>query len=405
MCIIVRELRIIFIQETDWIEKGPQQQHHLLERMSNKGHKVIVFDYEILWKENRDKGLLAKKINMKSPSKACPKCNIQLIRPRILRVPILNYLSLLVFFPHSLSKAIRKFKPDIIMGGGLLTVTIGQIFARRNKIPYIHFTTDKWHDAIPEKIFRRIGLALESRLASKANYNIVINEQLKDYELRIGAKDDTTKVIRAGVELDLFSVDPKTRKEMRTKYNYKENDRVLFFMGWLYTFSGLKEIVEELAKHEDKNIKLCIVGKGELHDELVRLRDKYNLYDQVRIIGWVNYRDLPKYLSMADICLLPAHNNKTMNEIVPIKLYEYLAVEKPVITTKLLGVMREFGDGNGIVYADNSRDVFKHVVNLSKNEINELGKKGKEFVKTHCNWEKHTNAYENIIRELINKNN
>ena len=41
-----------------------------------------------------------------------------------------------------------------------------------------------------------------------------------------------------------------------------------------------------------------------------------------------------------------------MQDIVPIKMYEYMAIGKPVICTKLPGVMWEFGEGNGVLYAD-----------------------------------------------------
>ena len=37
-----------------------------------------------------------------------------------------------------------------------------------------------------------------------------------------------------------------------------------------------------------------------------------------------------------------------MQDIVPIKLYEYLAMAKPVIATRLPGIVMEFGEGNGI---------------------------------------------------------
>jgi glycosyltransferase involved in cell wall biosynthesis len=41
-----------------------------------------------------------------------------------------------------------------------------------------------------------------------------------------------------------------------------------------------------------------------------------------------------------------------MRDIVLIKLYEYMAMGKPVITTKLPGVMQEFGEDHGVVYVD-----------------------------------------------------
>ena len=62
-------------------------------------------------------------------------------------------------------------------------------------------------------------------------------------------------------------------------------------------------------------------------------------------------------MAAADICILPAHLNEIMRDIVPIKLYEYLACGKSVIATKLPGVMKEFGKNNGIIYVDHPEDV------------------------------------------------
>jgi len=47
-------MKILAIQETDWIKRGPHQQHHLLERMSDRGHDVRVIDFEYLWYEDED---------------------------------------------------------------------------------------------------------------------------------------------------------------------------------------------------------------------------------------------------------------------------------------------------------------------------------------------------------------
>ena len=43
-------MEILVVQESDWVERGPHQSHHLMERMSKKGHKVRVIDYKILWR-------------------------------------------------------------------------------------------------------------------------------------------------------------------------------------------------------------------------------------------------------------------------------------------------------------------------------------------------------------------
>jgi hypothetical protein len=43
-------MKILVVQESDWLEKGPHQSHHLMERMSARGHEVRVIDFEIQWK-------------------------------------------------------------------------------------------------------------------------------------------------------------------------------------------------------------------------------------------------------------------------------------------------------------------------------------------------------------------
>jgi hypothetical protein len=55
----------------------------------------------------------------------------------------------------------------------------------------------------------------------------------------MGANPEETYVVRAGIDLERY--DPNIDgSEIRDRYRIKEDDSVLFFMGWLYDFSGLK---------------------------------------------------------------------------------------------------------------------------------------------------------------------
>ena len=46
-------MKILVLQESDWIEVGPHQSHHLMERMSLRGHEIEVIDFEIRWKKGK----------------------------------------------------------------------------------------------------------------------------------------------------------------------------------------------------------------------------------------------------------------------------------------------------------------------------------------------------------------
>jgi glycosyltransferase involved in cell wall biosynthesis len=90
-----------------------------------------------------------------------------------------------------------------------------------------------------------------------------------------------------------------------------------------------------------------------------------------------------------------------MHDIVPIKMYEYMAMGKPIVATKLYGVMTEFGDGNGVVYADSPDEVVQEAIKLlNSNTIKQKGEWGRAFVQS-TDWMEVTDQYEKTIETLI----
>ena len=86
---------------------------------------------------------------------------------------------------------------------------------------------------------------------------------------------------------------------------------------------------------------------------------------------------------------------------MPIKLYEYMAMEKPVITTRLPGVMTEFGGGNGVIYVDTPEEVLNKAIELVKTErAKEEGIKARRFVETYS-WDSITDEFERVLEDLI----
>ena len=80
-----------------------------------------------------------------------------------------------------------------------------------------------------------------------------------------------------------------------------------------------------------------------------------DLVNNVIITGFINYSELAKYINLADVCINPFDINKITNIIFPSKIYQYLACEKPVIATRLAGLVDLFpenGGSNNIFYFD-----------------------------------------------------
>ena len=394
-------MKILVVQDTDWLKRGPHQQHHLMDRLSLKEHEVRVIDHELLWRTEGEKELYSRRQVFYNVSKVDERVNITVFRPAIIKIPLLDYVSMLFTYGREIKHQIREFKPDIIASGEILSTYLSLRAAKRNNIPFIYFEIDETHRFVPFRPLQPIAKILEKKILKKADRVITINEKLKDYAIRMGANPDKTYLVRAGIDLERY--DPNIDgSEIRERYGIEKDDSVLFFMGWLYDFSGLKEVATELSKIKDEkpNIKLLIVGDGDAFDGLQKIREKHHLDNQIILTGKQPYESIPAFIASSDICLLPAYNNEIMRDIVPIKMYEYMAMGKPVITTRLPGVIKEFGEGHGVIYIDKSEDVLKKAIELDKNgNIKEQGLKARKFVEKY-NWDDIVDEFEGILEEL-----
>jgi glycosyltransferase involved in cell wall biosynthesis len=391
-------MKILVVQESDWFDRGPLQSHHLMERLSKRGHEIIVIDTDIRTKDNI-KDLVSKRVVYNRVHKVIDSGDVTVIRPSIIKIPVLNYVSLIFSHRSEIQKQIDEFNPDVIIGFGILNANIAINLAKKRGIPFIYYIIDELHRLVPQKLFQIPARIIESKNMKNANKIIAINESLRDYTIQMGAKKEKTEVIRGGVELDFFNkIDSKI---IRAEYGIKDDDIILFFMGLLYRFSGLIEVAKDLEKMNDDKIKLLILGKGDLWDDLQDIRRKSGMERRIIMAGWKPYDEIPEYLAASDICLLPAHKNDIMMNIVPIKMYEYMAMGKPVIATELPGLIKEFGEDNGVLFVNQAHDVIAKVKEMhSHNLISSEGIKARRFVEP-LGWESITTDFERLITEVI----
>jgi glycosyltransferase involved in cell wall biosynthesis len=391
-------MRILVVQESDWLERGPHQSHHLMERLAQAGHEIRVVDYEIGWMKNLDRGVFSKKESKENAFKVVPP-GVTVIRSPFIRLPFLSYISLLVSHRLTIHRELRDHRPDVIVGFGLLNARLAIRQGNRRGIPFVYYIIDELHRLVPETILHPIARFVEQGNNKRSSKVISINEALREYSEGLGADPSKTLVIRAGVDFERFA--SADGSEVRKRYGFTDQDTVMFFMGWLYDFSGLDEVAMEMARSKNKNLKMLVLGKGELWDRLTQIREKEGLGDRLILEGWKPYSEVPEYLAAADICLLPAKNIRIMQNIVPIKMYEYLAAGKVVFSTDMPGIRKEFQEGNGVIYINESKDSVSRAVDLiSRAAVKSEGQKGQMFVKSN-DWMTMTDMFEDVLRQVI----
>ena len=400
-------MRVLVVQDADWVEKGPHQQHHLFERLEIKGHSIRVIDYETSWKQNRAKGVIARRSEYVTPGKVMKKAGIRVIRPTMIRLPVLSYISVLFFHYREIMRQMREFKPDVVVGLGILSSLMAVMITRSFRIPFILYVIDSLYTLIPEKQFKALGMVLERAVANSAQAVLVINKGLAEYVGQMDVHPDRITVLSAGVDTARMNLGLDGRA-VREKYGIRSDDVVLFFMGTMFAFSGLRELARGLVDMDvgGKRIRLLLLGRGPLFNELLELSETAQAGGRITMVQWLPYDQVPLHIAAADFCLLPAHVNDVMRNIVPIKTYEYLACGKPILATKLPGIMKEFGVGNGVVYVGSPYEVISKACELMKRpeRVAEIGEEGHRFASALA-WPDLTNHFESLLEGYCSSSN
>lgn len=101
----------------------------------------------------------------------------------------------------------------------------------------------------------------------------------------------------------------------------------LGFVGGIGAWVDLDLIALAASSHPEWSVVLV----GPLLTDAGRLRGLPN----VHLLGPRPYRDLPAYLAAFDLCLNPFRVNRLTASVNPIKVYEYLAAGREVVSTAL----------------------------------------------------------------------
>ena len=126
-------MRILVVQESDWIKRNPHQQHHLMELLGLRGHQIRVIDYEVEWKLNKEpegRHTSPRKV-FEHYKKVYNTDNVTVIRPPLIKIPVINYFSILYYHKKEIKRQIIEFKPDIIVGFGILNANIASRIAKK----------------------------------------------------------------------------------------------------------------------------------------------------------------------------------------------------------------------------------------------------------------------------------
>jgi glycosyltransferase involved in cell wall biosynthesis len=222
-----------------------------------------------------------------------------------------------------------------------------------------------------------------------------------------GVAADKVDILLNGISLENTIIDVERLNHLRSKLSLKDSDFVMLHMGYLYDFAGLKEIIEYYntdVKAGNFNIKFIIVGDGGIYNSLLSYVKEIDA-DWVILTGKVSFFETTEYIELSDLCLMSFELNEVTKDITPVKVMEYMAMKKPVLSNSLPSVVSEIGRDNGVIFAPNQKELIKKIGDLTieKEKLKAIGLMGYELIKKYYIWSKIMNKLKKIMIDLIKK--
>ncbi|MBN1866648.1 glycosyltransferase family 4 protein [Candidatus Sumerlaeota bacterium] len=125
------------------------------------------------------------------------------------------------------------------------------------------------------------------------------------------------------------------------------SEKHVFYCGHLLPSKGVGLLIEALAALPD-DVRLTIVGGGKPGESAPRPDDctadieararALGVRDRVRFTGFVNPVQVPEYVSKAGVVVVPTRDSPQGRYNSPLKLFEYMALGKPIVASDLEGI-------------------------------------------------------------------
>jgi glycosyltransferase involved in cell wall biosynthesis len=311
------------------------------------------------------------------------------------------------------AEKVAAFKPDILIARLDLYLYSAIKTARKFGLPIIieadspplyearNFQRQYWRiPAIPRRIERWV--------LRQADFCVMQSRELQRYFIDAHKLDpDRTAVVCNGADVEKFQPTPADRA-LADRFDLNGGP-VLGFIGSMSAWHGINNLLRiiETIVADFPSTRFLLVGSGGGQEKQIRTYlEKRALTRQVIQTGYVAHVEIPHYLQLMDVVLAP-YPNLPFFYYSPVKVFEYMAAGKAVVTTRIGQLARIIRDGwDGVLCPPGDFDAYIQAISglLENPEIaRQMGANARETIIQQHTWRHKAQAYEKICQQVLDE--
>jgi glycosyltransferase involved in cell wall biosynthesis len=264
------------------------------------------------------------------------------------------------------------------------------------------------HDLTPELYRSRFGggavhrltLAAEQIAFRSADLVLSVNDSYRRVAIERGRRDPADVVIvRTGPDLSRFlptPPDPSLKRGRRF---------LLGYVGMMGPQDGIEQALHSLAelRASRDDWHAVLMGDGDVLEEMRALAGELGLGDRAEFTGWVEQETIRRVLSTVDVCLAPDPKSPLNDVSSMVKISEYMAMSKPLVSFDLAESRLAAGDA-GAFAEPGDQAGFAHLISGLLDDPGRraaMGKAGRARVEGVLAWEHQERALLAAYRRLL----
>jgi glycosyltransferase involved in cell wall biosynthesis len=255
---------------------------------------------------------------------------------------------------------------------------------------------------------RFVGM-VERYVLSHVHHTLVVVEESKERLISLGVPADQVSVVSNTPSLarvEEFAALQHTRSDRSVEADAVRPFR-LVYLGLMEEARGVTTVIEALSRVRKAGVAatLELIGDGRALPDFKELARTLGMDEEVvRFRGFVPYQDALADVAGADAGLIPHFANESWQTTIPNKLFDYMSLGLPVLSSDVRPVARVLAEtGAGVTFRDRDAGDLAQVIErvASDPDRRAMGQRGLEAVRSKYHWERDGGVLRTVLERVL----
>lgn len=177
---------------------------------------------------------------------------------------------------------------------------------------------------------------------------VVTTGYVKNDLIKLGVSEKKIIIAPDGVDLEHFNAGV-SKSEARKRLDLPQDKFLAVYAGHLYDWKGAQVLADAAGFLADANAVIVFIGGTEKN--VADFSERNGGVENIMILGKKPHSEMPVYLAAADVLVLPNSAKEPISKYYtsPLKLFEYMASNVPMVASDLPSIKEILNADNAIL--------------------------------------------------------